>query len=139
MEGHLLRVPAANTCQIASTVFGPESFTPDNKPLIGPDPKVKGFFHACGASSSGIMMGGGIGREVSTWIDEGSPELDMFGHDVRRFHPECVHNANWVRDRCAEGYTNKYVVLFPHDETLAGRNIRTSGMHDELVARGCIF
>lgn len=62
MEGHLHRVPISNECEIQSTVFCPESFTPDNKPLVGPDPSLNGFFHACGFSSSGMMLGGGVGN-----------------------------------------------------------------------------
>lgn len=36
--------PAFATAGIKSTVCGPESFTPDHKPILGPDPRVVGNF-----------------------------------------------------------------------------------------------
>ena len=35
----------------------PESFTPDHKPIMGEDPRVRGFYHGCGFNSSGMMLG----------------------------------------------------------------------------------
>jgi sarcosine dehydrogenase len=130
MEGHLHRVPITNDCEIQSTVFGPESFTPDNKPLVGPDPSLNGFFHACGFSSSGMMLGGGTGNQIAIWLDEGCPTLDMFGMDISRFTPSSVINDKFVRDKVSEGYAKKYAVTFPFDEPLAGRNFKKSGLHD---------
>lgn len=111
-------------------MFGPESFTPDNKPLVGPDPSLNGFFHACGFSSSGMMLGGGVGNQIAIWLDEGSPKLDMFAHDITRFTPSSVLNDKFIRDKVSEGYANKYKIAFPHDEPLAGRNFKKSGLHD---------
>lgn len=73
--------PAFATAGIKSTVCGPESFTPDHKPIMGPDPRVlgsiyelkitlflckwiqhsfsTGLFHNCGYNSAGMMLGGG--------------------------------------------------------------------------------
>ena len=36
-------------------VCGPESFTPDHKPLMGETPELPGFFVGCGLNSAGIM------------------------------------------------------------------------------------
>eukprot|EP00966_Prymnesium_polylepis_P012354 283681-Prymnesium_polylepis.1 len=38
MNGHIRRCPPIETAGIQSTVCGPESFTPDHKPLVGPQP-----------------------------------------------------------------------------------------------------
>lgn len=138
LNGHLQRCPAIETVGIMSTVAGPESFTPDHKPLVGFQPGVRGFFNACGFNSMGMMLGGGIGREVATWIDQGSPELDLFGFDCSRFHPETVQDDVWVKDRTHESYAKTYAIVFPHDENLAGRNARQSALHEELVKRGCV-
>ena len=35
------------------------------QPLLGEDPRVRGFFHGCGFNSSGMMLGGGCGYQVS--------------------------------------------------------------------------
>lgn len=32
---------------------------------------------------SGMMLGGGCGRELAHWIIHGRPEKDMYGYDIR--------------------------------------------------------
>ena len=59
LAGHMQRCPVIEETGIKSTVCGPESFTPDHKPLMGPHPGVRGFYHACGFNSMGMMLGGG--------------------------------------------------------------------------------
>ena len=61
----------------------PESFTPDHKPLMGEAPELRGFYLGCGFNSSGLMHGGGCGRELAKWIVNGRPDLDMYGFDIR--------------------------------------------------------
>ena len=56
------RCPSIENAGIKSTVCGPESFTPDHKPLVGPQPGVQGMFNACGFNSMGMMLGGGVGH-----------------------------------------------------------------------------
>uniref|UniRef100_A0A7S2WI35 Sarcosine dehydrogenase n=1 Tax=Mucochytrium quahogii TaxID=96639 RepID=A0A7S2WI35_9STRA len=138
LTGHMQRCPAIETTGIKSTVCGPESFTPDHKPLVGPQPGVSGFFNACGYNSMGMMLGGGMGREIATWIVDGSPQVDMFAYDCSRFHPDSVKDAGWVKTRTHESYAKTYAIVFPHDEPLAGRNSRVSVLHEELAKRGCI-
>lgn len=138
-QGHIKRCPAIESSGIVSTVCGPESFTPDHKPLVGPQPGVNGFFQACGFNSMGMMLGGGIAREVATWICEGSAELDLFSFDVARFHPDTLSDSRWVLDRTHESYAKTYSIVFPQDENLAGRDARKSGMHASLQENGCLF
>ena len=57
IEGAVNRVPCLERTGIKSTVCGPESFTPDHKPILGEDPRVRGFFHGCGFNSGGMMFG----------------------------------------------------------------------------------
>eukprot|EP01063_Lacrimia_lanifica_P025208 TRINITY_DN3298_c0_g1_i1.p1 TRINITY_DN3298_c0_g1~~TRINITY_DN3298_c0_g1_i1.p1 ORF type:complete len:908 (+),score=248.51 TRINITY_DN3298_c0_g1_i1:71-2794(+) len=138
LQGLLQRCPAIGDAGIKATVCGPESFTPDHKPLVGPHPGVRGMFNACGFNSMGMMLGGGMGREAATWMAEGSPSLDLFAFDCARFHPETVRDAKWVKDRTHESYAKTYAVVFPHDEPLAGRGARQSPLHDALAERGCV-
>lgn len=56
--------PAFATAGIRSTICGPESFTPDHKPIMGPDPRLIGLVHNCGYNSAGMMFGGGCGEQV---------------------------------------------------------------------------
>lgn len=139
LAGHMQRCPVIEETGIKSTVCGPESFTPDHKPLMGPHPGVRGFYHACGFNSMGMMLGGGVGRELTKWILTGSPEVDLFSFDCARFHPESVSDSRWVRDRTHESYAKTYAIVFPHDESLAGRGSRKSALYDELLSRGCVY
>lgn len=139
LEGHIQRCPLIETLGIKSTVCGPESFTPDHKPLVGPDVDLQGFVHCCGFNSMGMMLGGGVGREVASWVVDGSPTLDIFSMDVARFHPSTAHDDLWVENRTHESYAKTYSIVFPHDEPLAGRAIRSSALYEELMARGCVY
>lgn len=49
--------PAFAMAGIKSTICGPEAFTPDHKPIMGPDSRLIGLFHNCGFNSAGIMFG----------------------------------------------------------------------------------
>lgn len=139
LAGHMQRCPVIEETGIKSTVCGPESFTPDHKPLMGPFPGLQGFFLACGFNSMGLMLGGGVGREMTKWILTGSPEVDLFSFDCARFHPTSVRDDAWVKDRTHESYAKTYAIVFPHDEALAGRGSRKSALYDELLSRGCVY
>lgn len=43
---------------------------------------------------SGMMLGGGCGRELAHWIIHGRPERDMYGYDIR-----CVHTLAHANGR----------------------------------------
>ena len=139
LAGHMQRCPIIEETGIKSTVCGPESFTPDHKPLMGPFPGLQGFFLACGFNSMGLMLGGGVGNELTKWILTGSPEVDLFSFDCARFHPASVKSDTWVKDRTHESYAKTYAIVFPHDESLAGRQSRKSALYDELLSRGCVY
>ncbi|XP_043772327.1 sarcosine dehydrogenase, mitochondrial isoform X2 [Cervus elaphus] len=139
IEGAINRVPVLEKTGIKSTVCGPESFTPDHKPLMGEAPELRGFFLGCGFNSAGMMLGGGCGQQLASWIVHGRPEKDMHSYDIRRFHHSLTGHGLWIRERSHEAYAKNYSVVFPHDEPLAGRNMRTDPLHEELLARGCVF
>uniref|UniRef100_A0A8C9PLR3 Sarcosine dehydrogenase n=1 Tax=Spermophilus dauricus TaxID=99837 RepID=A0A8C9PLR3_SPEDA len=112
-----------------------ESFTPDHKPLMGEAPELRGFFLGCGFNSAGEPVGGG-GQELAHWIIHGRPEKDMYGYDIRWVQESY---CRWIRERSHESYAKNYSVVFPHDEPLAGRNMRTDALHQELLEQGCVF
>nr|XP_054365456.1 sarcosine dehydrogenase, mitochondrial isoform X2 [Mirounga angustirostris] len=139
IEGAVNRVPVLEKTGVKSTVCGPESFTPDHKPLMGEAPELRGFYLGCGFNSAGMMLGGGCGQELAHWIVHGRPEKDMYGYDIRRFHPLLTDHRRWIHERSHESYAKNYSVVFPHDEPLAGRNMRTDPLHEELLSQGCVF
>lgn len=139
LEGHFVRCPVVEEAGVKSTVCGPESFTPDHKPLLGPSPEVDGLFLACGFNSMGMMLSGGAGEQLAQYVVDGHTDADMFGFDPRRFHANCVRDDAWVKRTTHESYAKTYAIVFPHDEPLAGRLARKSALHDDLASQGCIF
>ncbi|XP_023228229.1 sarcosine dehydrogenase, mitochondrial-like [Centruroides sculpturatus] len=139
IESAIHRIPALENVGIKSTVCGPESFTPDHKPLLGEDTEIRGFFHGCGFNSLGMNAGGGCGRELARWIFYGRPELDMYSYDIRRFSSKLTNNKQWIKERSHESYAKNYSIVYPHDEPLASRNMRKDPFHEELLNNGCIF
>ncbi|UYV82994.1 SARDH [Cordylochernes scorpioides] len=139
IEQAIHRIPVLKDTGIKSTVCGPESFTPDHKPLLGEDPVVRGFYHGCGFNSLGMNAGGGCGRELARWLVHGRPQLDMYAYDIRRFHPKLLDNQRWIKERSHEAYAKNYSVVYPHDEPLAGRNQIKDSLYDDMLQSGCIF
>ena len=106
---------------------------------MGEDPRVRGFFHGVGFNSAGMMLGGGCGDQLAKWIVRGRPELDMYGYDIRRFCPQVSSDQAWVEERSHEAYAKNYAMVFPHDEPLAGRNMKTDPLHSVLLEAGCVY
>ena len=62
LETAMARVPVTLEAGIKKFFCGPESFTPDLRPIVGEAPELKNYFVAAGLNSIGILTGGGIGR-----------------------------------------------------------------------------
>lgn len=130
IKGSEALCPVFATAGVKTTICGPESFTPDHKPLMGPDPRLDGLFHNCGFNSAGMMFGGGCGEQMAHWIVHGRPEFNMFGFDVRRYTPKQTASHDWAVERSHEAYAKNYSKVFLHDQPLAGRNFKVDPLHD---------
>src|SRR6266478_990919 len=84
MEGALVRVPELGDAEVIKLINGHEAFTPDGEFIIGPS-DVRGFWTAAGFCAHGLAGAGGMGRLVAEWIVEGTPSLDTWEMDSRRF------------------------------------------------------
>ena len=51
-------------------------------------------------------------------------EYTYFSFDIRRYCPDVSANTRWVKERSHEAYAKNYAMVFPHDEPLAGRNMK---------------
>ncbi|XP_068968504.1 sarcosine dehydrogenase, mitochondrial isoform X2 [Bombus flavifrons] len=139
LESMIQLIPKLSTVGIRTTVCGPESFTPDHRPIMGEDPNCSGFFYSCGYNSAGMMLGGGCGEQIAHWIINGRPDKYMFNYDIRRFLPEQRNNMVWIHERSHEAYAKNYSIIFPHDEPLSGRNLKVDPFHSLLVEDGAIM
>jgi 4-methylaminobutanoate oxidase (formaldehyde-forming) len=135
----LERIPSLSEVGVRLFFCGPESFTPDVRPMLGPAPELDGYFVAAGMNSLGILMGGGVGNLMAHWIVDGVPPLDVTGYAIDR---AATHETS--RRFRAERTVEQLGVLFgdavwPSWKPGTARDIRRSVLHDRLVAAGGHF
>jgi glycine cleavage system aminomethyltransferase T/glycine/D-amino acid oxidase-like deaminating enzyme len=138
LEKALARVPAAQDAGIKKFFCGPESFTPDLAPIVGPAPELKNYFVAAGLNSIGILTGGGIGRLLALWILTGDPGADVTGIHVDRLH-RYQSNPEYRRTRTVESLGMVYQCHYPTRSMATARDAKRSPLHDRLAARGAVF
>jgi dimethylglycine dehydrogenase len=138
LEAAARRVPAFANVGIKSVINGPDGYTPDGKCLMGPVPGLPGFHVLAGFSIFGIVFGGGAGKYAAEWIVEGQPSDNMWELDVRRFGVY-ANSAEYVAERACEVYEREYAIHFPEEELPAGRPLKTSPLHDRLLAKGAVY
>ena len=137
-ESAVYRVPAMEDAGISSFYVSAESFTPDNRYILGEAPELKNFFVAAGLNSTGIAAGAGVGRAIAEWIVEGHPTMDLTEVDIRRFHG-FQNNAAYLYDRTVETVGTLSGMHWPHLQYETARDVRRSPIHDRLVARRACF
>ena len=123
-----MRVPEMANVPIKKIINGPEAFTPDNEFCLGPAP-VKGFFVAAGFCAHGIAGAGGVGREMAAWLLDGSPTMDLWEMDVRRFGAQ-YRSPSYTLARVIENYETYYDIRYPGDDRKAGRPLKISSVYD---------
>ncbi|MFZ9628411.1 MAG: GcvT family protein [Ilumatobacteraceae bacterium] len=135
VEAAMSRVPVAADTGIRTFFCGPESFTPDLAPLIGPAPELDGYFVAAGLNSIGILTGGGLGRLVAHWIVDGDPGADVTGMEPARLLPHQT-NPEYRRTRTVESLGMVYQCHFPNRQMATARGARLSPLHHRLADEG---
>jgi glycine cleavage system aminomethyltransferase T/glycine/D-amino acid oxidase-like deaminating enzyme len=133
------RIPSLADVGVRLFFCGPESFTPDVRPMLGPVPELDGYFVAAGLNSLGILLGGGVGTVMAQWIVDGVPPVDITGYAVDR----AARHETSRRFR-AERTVEQLGVLFgdavwPSWKPASARDVRRSVLHDRLVAQGGHF
>jgi 4-methylaminobutanoate oxidase (formaldehyde-forming) len=138
LEKAMSRVPITLEAGIKKFFCGPESFTPDLRPLVGEAPEVKNYFVAAGLNSIGILTGGGIGRVLAHWIVNGLPDVDVTGMHIDRLHPYQA-NPEYRRTRTVESLGMVYQCHYPTKSMTTARDAKRSAIHDRLAAEGAYF
>jgi glycine/D-amino acid oxidase-like deaminating enzyme len=133
------RIPSLAATGVRTFFCGPESFTSDVHPMLGPAPELDGYYVAAGLNSIGILSGGGVGRALAHWIVDGVPPCDVTGYSVDRAP---AHETS--RRFRAERTTELLGALFgdavwPSWQPHTARNVRRSVLHDRLAAAGAHF
>jgi 4-methylaminobutanoate oxidase (formaldehyde-forming) len=132
------RVPALESVGVQVFFNGPESFTPDDRYLLGETPEVAGLFVAAGFNSIGIQSAGGAGKVLADWIVDGHPPMDLWDVDIRRCAP-FQRNKRYLHDRTVESLGLLYAMHWPFRQVESARGVRRSCLHDRLAGRGACF
>ncbi len=135
----MARIPALADTGIRKFFCGPESFTSDVHPLLGPVPELDNYFIAAGLNSLGILMGGGVGTTIASWIVDGEPPVDVTGYAIDRISPHESTRA-FRRERTTEQLGVLFGdAAFPSWRPRTARNMRRSPLHDRFEALGANF
>lgn len=138
LEAALHRVPALGEVGIKSFFNGPESFTPDDRYMLGEAPNLKNFFVAAGFNSIGIQSAGGAGKVLSEWIVNGHPPMDLWDVELTRMLP-FQGNPSYLKHRASESLGLLYAMHWPFYQNTTSRGVRRSVLHDRLSAVGACF
>ncbi len=138
LEKAVKRFPELADAGINLFFNGPESFTADDRYLLGPTPEVSNLFVACGFNSIGIQSAGGAGRVLAEWMQNGTPPMDLWDVDVRRTFP-FQSQTDFLFERTKETLGLLYDMHWPHRQYATSRNVRLSPLHETLVAQGAVM
>ncbi len=138
LEKAMNRVPISLDVGVRKFFCGPESFTPDLRPIVGEAPELKNYFVAAGLNSVGILTGGGLGRVLAHWIINGSSDVDVTGFNIDRLH-KYQSNPEYRRTRTVEQLGMVYQCHYPTMSPKTARGAKKSPFHDRLAAKGAYF
>jgi sarcosine oxidase subunit beta len=91
----LERVPVLEDAEILRGWAGLYAMTPDENPIIGEIPGIKGFFCATGFSGHGFQHGPAVGRILSELILDGNTGFDLSPFRFDRFK-ECKKTSELI-------------------------------------------
>ena len=129
------RLPVLNDMGIRLFFNGPESFTPDDRYLLGETPELRNHWVATGFNSIGMQSAGGAGKVLAEWMVHGRPPMDLWDVDVRRMQ-SFQTNRRYLRDRSVEALGLLYAMHWPFRQVETARGVRRSPFHDRLCALG---
>ncbi len=138
MQAAIERMPVLESTGIQMFMNGPESFTPDTKPLIGETPELPGLFVAAGFNSVGVMSSAGVGRELSEWILNGRPNFDLWEVDIRRVSPKWNETKN-LQLRMQEAVHTQFAVHWPLKQPEPRVGLHRSPLYERLNSVGAVF
>lgn len=120
---------------LARSINGIFSFTPDGGPMLGPVPGIEGLWLA---QAIWVTQSAGMAQVVADWVTCGDPGIDTHGLDYRRFDPSIVSH-DFTIERAKEAYDEVYDIVHPRAVTLALRGLRTTPWHERQKALGAVF
>ena len=128
-------LPAITDLPLEGAFNGVFSFTPDGGPMLGPSPRLDGFW---AAQAIWVTASAGCAEVLADWMITGDPGVATQELDFARFDPALLSDQ-WIRERAAEAYDEVYDVTFPHQGTVVTRGLKTSPFHTRIQDAGGYF
>ena len=138
LEKFFARFPFLENVGIRTFFNGPESFTPDGRPYIGPAPEMPGLFIAAGMNSNGILNSGGVGLTMAKWMTDGMPPRAVASMLAARAHP-FQRNVAYNAERVTEAIGLHWGLQWPGRQIETARGVRRVPMHDRLTHAGAVM
>jgi glycine cleavage system aminomethyltransferase T/glycine/D-amino acid oxidase-like deaminating enzyme len=138
LERMFARMPALAEMGIQTFFNGPESFTPDGRPYMGPSLEIEGVYLATGMNSNGILNSGGMGLTMAEWLIDGLPSRSMLPLLAVRAHP-FQKNTAYNAERAAEAVGFHYGVHWAGRQVKSARGVRRVPLHESLKKAGAQF
>jgi 4-methylaminobutanoate oxidase (formaldehyde-forming) len=138
LQGAIHRVPRLAETGIRKFFNGPESFTTDQRYLLGPSLELENFYVAAGFNSIGIQSAGGAGMALAHWIAEGHPPFDLWDVDIRRSMPH-QNVKSFLVDRVSEALGLLYAMHWPYRQFETARGVRKTPLYERLKAHNACF
>lgn len=132
------RMPSLENMGIQTFFNGPESFTPDGRPYLGPAPEVKGVFLATGMNSNGILNSGGTGLTMAEWLIDGAPSRSMAPLLAMRAQPFQA-NTRYNQVRAAESVGFHSGINWAGRQVRSARGVRRVPLHRALKGAGAVM
>ncbi|NNE80480.1 MAG: FAD-dependent oxidoreductase [Silicimonas sp.] len=129
--------PIVNEVGIRQVINGPIPYSADGDFVMGWQPGFDNLMMATGFLY-GIAAGGGAGEMIAEWIVAGSPSLDLWPLDVRRFGPHHGTRA-FMFPRAVEHYAHHYKMRYPGQEHETARQLRLSPLYRRLKDAGAVY
>ncbi len=102
--------------------------------IMGEPAGVDGLFVLAGFNSVGIASAGGAGKYAAEWLEQGSPTLDLWSVDIRRF-ASFQNDRSYLRERVMETLGLHYQMAWPNREMETARGIRQTPLSSRLRER----
>ena len=138
LETMFKRMPELEHWGIKTFFNGPESFTPDGRPYLGPSVEMPGLYIAAGMNSNGILNSGGVGLTMAEWIIDGMPSRSMGALLTTRAMPFQMNRA-YNAERVTEAVGFHYGLHWPGHQIETARGIRRVPLYENLKAEGACF
>lgn len=84
-RGALALFPVLAGVQVMRSYLGFRPYSPDHLPIIGPDPRAPGLWHACGHEGAGIGLAAGTGALLGQAMSGTTTALDLAPFAPERF------------------------------------------------------